>query len=239
MPQALNSNKITKYDKLHLNLLGILFTMSPLKILTHSSTKKATHSIIWMHGLGASAYDFEPILPYLELNEQTRVIFPQAQELAISINHGHKMPAWYDIFDMHFKYTDHEGIKKSSLALKNIFEKECNLGILPKNIFWIGFSQGALMALNMGLNTECAGIIALSGYYPDDLLIPSAMNQSPHILHIHGKQDPIVPYNLALKTQQRLLQNGYQAHLIGLGMEHTINFEAIEHIKKRLKAQSF
>jgi len=50
-------------------------------------------SIIWMHGLGASGHDFEPIVPLLGL-PQVRFVFPHAPSRGVTINGGLIMPAW-------------------------------------------------------------------------------------------------------------------------------------------------
>ena len=53
-------------------------------------------SIIWMHGLGASAYDFVDI-PRLIPRPGTRWIFPNAPVRPVTLNNGWKMPSWFDI----------------------------------------------------------------------------------------------------------------------------------------------
>ena len=57
----------------------------------------ATHSVIWLHGLGADGHDFEPIVDELNLNQKIRFVFPHAPQIAVTINNGMIMPAWYDI----------------------------------------------------------------------------------------------------------------------------------------------
>ncbi|HET8647220.1 MAG TPA: carboxylesterase, partial [Vicinamibacteria bacterium] len=56
----------------------------------------ASSSVVWLHGLGASGHDFEPIVPHLGL-PHTRFVFPHAPRRAVTINMGLIMPAWYDI----------------------------------------------------------------------------------------------------------------------------------------------
>ena len=55
------------------------------------------HSVIWLHGLGASANDFPPVVPELGLDSERaiRFVFPQAPERPITINGGMRMPGWY------------------------------------------------------------------------------------------------------------------------------------------------
>ncbi|NNF17420.1 MAG: carboxylesterase, partial [Gammaproteobacteria bacterium] len=54
-------------------------------------------TVIWMHGLGADATDFEPIVPMLELRQPLRFVFPNAPVRPITINGGAEMRGWYDI----------------------------------------------------------------------------------------------------------------------------------------------
>ena len=45
-------------------------------------------TVIWMHGLGADASDFEPIVPMLQLEQSLRFVFPNAPIRPITINGG-------------------------------------------------------------------------------------------------------------------------------------------------------
>src|SRR5205814_6365585 len=53
-------------------------------------------TVLWLHGLGASGHDFEPIVPLLNL-PHVRFVFPHAPARPVTINGGLVMPAWYDI----------------------------------------------------------------------------------------------------------------------------------------------
>ena len=50
----------------------------------------ATAAVIWMHGLGADAHDFEPVPPELGLPPElaVRFIFPNAPHRPVTINNG-------------------------------------------------------------------------------------------------------------------------------------------------------
>lgn len=75
--------------------------------------------------------------------------------------------------------------------------------IPPERILFLGFSQGALIALHVGLRRpQCAGIVAYSGSYLDD---PAAKNLSqPPILILHGDKDQKAPVSLAQEAYKRL-----------------------------------
>src|SRR5690606_38774058 len=55
------------------------------------------HAVIWLHGLGADGYDFEPIVPELGLAASVRFVFPHAPVRPVTVNGGMPMRAWYDI----------------------------------------------------------------------------------------------------------------------------------------------
>lgn len=73
----------------------------------------------------------------------------------------------------------------------------------PEKLVILGFSQGARVALHIGLRrAKCAGIIAFSGSYLNDA---TAVNlSSPPILLIHGEADKKAPPSLAKESYKQL-----------------------------------
>lgn len=87
-----------------------------LKYLEINPPTPAKHAIIWLHGLGADGSDFVPIAPQLQIPAvmATRFVFPHAPTLPVTINQGHRMPAWYDIISIASEgKIDYEGIARS------------------------------------------------------------------------------------------------------------------------------
>lgn len=107
-------------------------------------------SIIWLHGLGASGYDFYPIIPELKLPESMaiRFIFPHAPRIPVTINNGMVMPAWYDILEMEIdRKVDFYQLAVSAEAVNRFIEAECDRGIDSSRIIIAGFSQGARLLM--------------------------------------------------------------------------------------------
>ena len=95
--------------------------------------------------------------------------------------------------------------------------------IPPEKMALLGFSQGARIALHIGLRRPmCAGIVAMSGSYLDD---PSAANLSqPPILIIHGVEDKKAPVSLARESHKRLDALKMPVTLILLpGVDHDVD----------------
>ena len=57
-------------------------------------TQSADACVIWLHGLGADRYDFQPVAEALQQRlHSTRFILPQAPTRAVTINGGWAMPS--------------------------------------------------------------------------------------------------------------------------------------------------
>ncbi len=210
--------------------------MSTLLPCVEIGPEDCAHSIIWLHGLGADGHDFEPVVNELNLNQAVRFIFPHAPTMPVTVNNGLSMPAWYDIKSAQIdSQQDATGIQKSQKLILDLIEREIERGVESKNIILAGFSQGGAIALHTGLRYEkpLAGIMGLSTYLP---LIDSVENEisdanrATPILLAHGAHDPIVPFNLAEKTNELLNQLDYQSELHSYVMEHSVCPEEINQI---------
>jgi len=176
-----------------------------------------TASIIWLHGLGADGHDFEPIVPDLGLPGEpaVRFVFPHAPSIPVSINGGYIMPAWYDIrhSDLGIEH-DADGIERSARQIRLLIEQEQMRGVAAERIVIAGFSQGAAMALHVGLThrERLSGIVALSGYLLQREQLAarcSTENKGIPIFMAHGVEDPVVPFSLGETAQHTLGEWGY------------------------------
>lgn len=95
--------------------------------------------------------------------------------------------------------------------------------IPPEKMAFLGFSQGARIALHIGLRRpKCAGIVAMSGSYLDD---PSTKKLSqPPILLMHGEKDQKAPVSLARESYEKLNALKLPVTLLLLpGVDHDID----------------
>ena len=115
------------------------------------------HAVIWLHGLGASANDFPPVVPELGLDQHraVRFIFPQAPNRPITINGGMSMPGWYDIKGMSIDdKQDAVGMAESQSLLNELVDQQVEQGVPSENIIIAGFSQGGAVAYHTALRSE-------------------------------------------------------------------------------------
>ena len=202
-----------------------------------------SHSVIWLHGLGADGHDFEPIVPALGIPAATptRFIFPNAPVRPVTINGGMAMRAWYDILTPAMvRVEDEAGILESEQQIMALIERENARGIASERIVLAGFSQGCAMTLHTGLRypQKLAGLIALSGYLPlMDRAAPhwQVANQDTPIFMGHGTQDPVVTIDRGQSTQQMLMSHGYAVQWHTYPMPHSVCPEEVHDIALFLK----
>ena len=173
-----------------------------------------THAVIWLHGLGASGHDFEPIVPELGLSEDVgvRFVFPHAPRMPVTINGGYIMPAWYDILEMTLdRKVDVAQIAASAAAINELIDEQISAGIPSQNIIIAGFSQGGAVAYHTVLtNTrKLGGLLALSTYFATASEVSSVgINQDIAVKIDHGDFDDIVPPLLGVKAKETLQNLG-------------------------------
>lgn len=196
------------------------------------------HAIIWLHGLGATADDFPPIVPELGLDESRpiRFIFPQAPTRPITINNGMQMPGWYDIKGMDIAdKQDAQGMAESQAIVEGLIAEQLEQGIPASNMILAGFSQGGAVIYHSGLrhSAKLAGLLAMSTYLPFADNVPeerTAANQETPIFASHGSLDPVVPIQLGQLSVDALVKLGQPVKWSTYPMAHQVSFEQIKDI---------
>jgi phospholipase/carboxylesterase len=190
----------------------------------------ARSAVIWLHGLGADGYDFEPLVRQWGLADElgVRFVLPHAPERPVTLNAGMRMRAWYDIYDLDFKGPeDARGLEQSRRLLLALIEREQQRGIDSANILLAGFSQGGALVLHTALRYTglLAGVLVLSAYLPLHERLATERRADPQRLIVrmdHGKQDPVVPFAAARKSVEWLRAEGYRVDFHTYNMEHGV-----------------
>jgi phospholipase/carboxylesterase len=207
---------------------GGLMLLPHLERYSLSPDQPVIGTVIWLHGLGASCHDFEPLVPLMGLKHNLRFIFPQAPSRPVTINGDMIMPSWYDILSMGFlRKVSWSEVDSSVQALKDFIQAENERGIGSDRIILAGFSQGGAIVLHTALRLEkpLAGILALSTYLLDLDHVPPAgtsANAQTNLEMQHGRQDPVVPFALAERSAEAIKAAGYSLHWQTYAMEHQV-----------------
>lgn len=210
-----------------------------LETVERETAPEPAASVIWLHGLGADGYDFDPIVPALRLpgGPEVRYVFPHAPIRPVTINGGVEMRAWYDIFAIQRGAREDEaGIRESGEAVAALIRREAERGIPAHRVVLAGFSQGGAVALHAGLRypERLAGIIALSSYLPLRAAAGEfhAANRTAPIFMAHGSLDPVVPAGLGEETAKFLAEAGYELEFKSYTMPHSVCPEEVEDIRR-------
>ena len=204
--------------------------------ITLETGQSPQHSIIWLHGLGADGEDFVPIAEEMNLPLAVRYIFPHAPMQPVTINGGYVMHAWYDIISAGISAVqDEAGIRASQAELEKLIAQEKQRGVLARNIFLAGFSQGGVIVLQTGLRyaERLGGLLALSTYLPlAGTLADEASENSKGapIFMAHGRSDQVIPYAQGKVSAEQLSELGYPLEWHEYAMAHSVCMEEVQDI---------
>ena len=142
-----------------------------------------------------------------------------------------------------FDYPDNyrPGVQRSRKLLFELLDDFRAKGFPAEQITFGGFSQGCVLALEIGLRYphRLAGIVGISGWIcePENLLkelSPVAMQQ--RLLMTHGRFDPMVPFDLVRGQAGQLKTAGLNIEWHEYAKEHTITDEEIALVRNFVRA---
>lgn len=183
----------------------------------------ATHLVVLVHGYGADGQDLIGLAQHWrDLLPGTAFAAPNAP-MRIPGGPGYQ---WFPIS----RIDPHEmqkGVEVAGPALDEYLDGElARLGLGPERLALVGFSQGTMLSLHLGLRRKVrpAAIVGFSG------LLPGAppTDEIPPILLTHGDSDTVIPPQAMFlaATQLGLAGARVQWHL-ARGMGHGIDPEGL------------
>jgi phospholipase/carboxylesterase len=192
-------------------------------------------SVIWMHGLGDDGSGWSQVVPSLGLPKElpVRFIFPHAPVMAVTINNGMRMRAWYDIRQANLnERADLDGVRRSQVQVDALLAREASRGIAPRRTLLAGFSQGGAIALYAGLrfHARLAGIMALSAYLIGADRVDaeaSTANRDLPIFMAHGTQDQVIALAWAEHSRDVLEAGGWPLEWRAYPMDHAAVIEEL------------
>jgi phospholipase/carboxylesterase len=147
--------------------------------------------------------------------------------------------AWYDIDG-----DSGVGIERSRQLLFALLDQARGNGFPAEKIVVFGFSQGCLMAIEIGARYphRLAGLVGVSGYVhqPERLvreLSPQARQQ--RFLITHGTQDPLIPIDKVRPQMEMLRQAGLKIDWREFAKPHTIAGETEVSVVRGFVSESY
>jgi phospholipase/carboxylesterase len=191
--------------------------------------------VFCIHGRGADATDLASLAP--EIGAEYRWILPQGPR-PVPLGPGYTGWAWYELG------PDRAGTVASSRDILASFVAEA-LGrfAVPYNrALVMGFSQGAVMSLHIGLASETpyAGIAAMSGYLPGQELLEPILpeRRDRSVLLVHGTLDETLSVDLGRSARDLLQGAGLAPEYHEFEMGHQMIPDSLsvvrEYVRRRL-----
>lgn len=196
---------------------------------------QARRLVVFLHGYGADGNDlielgraWQPLLP------DTAFVSPHAPEPCAQAPVGRQ---W---FGLTFRDPDERwrGVTKATPVLEHFLDAELARRKLPPSaLALVGFSQGTMMALHVGLRRAAApaAIVGYSGMLvlPKDgppETVRAEIRSRPPVLLVHGDSDELIPVEALFHGSQALaaLEIPAEWHL-SAGVGHGIDGEGLRH----------
>lgn len=213
-------------------------------------------AVVLMHGFGAPGDDLVPLAAEIAAPSGTRFVFPEAPLLLPYELGGGVGRAWWmiDVMALQLALLSGNardltrdvpaGLAEANASIRALLtELEGALGVERERLVLGGFSQGAMLALDVALRSEepLAGLVLMSGTY---LAEPEWTPLMPRraglaVLESHGRDDPLLAFFLADKLRRALAAAGLDVTFVPFDGGHGIApsvLEALGHFLHERKA---
>src|SRR5881392_2322701 len=167
-----------------------------------------TRLVILLHGLGADGNDLIGLAPYwARLVPGAEFISPNAPFPCDMAPYGYQ---WFSVQDRTPEALL-AGVRAAVPSLDAFIDEELQKrGLTEADTALVGFSQGTMMALYVGLRRAkpLAGILGYSGRLIAPELLTSELRSRPPVLLVHGTDDPMVPFDSLAHAETALKAAG-------------------------------
>ena len=194
-------------------------------MLPPASGNAATQAVVLLHGYGSDGNDLIGLAPHWQpVLPDALFVSPNAPEMCGQLAYGFQ---WFDIsFDGDRLAKRQTGVMRARPVLVEFLDDLWSqTGILPEQTILAGFSQGAMMALHVGLSLPqpLMGIVAFSGAFLPPEGFGSAAFAKPPVCLVHGDMDEVVDPEHSADADTALRLAGYDvSYHVSRGVAHGI-----------------
>ncbi|MGB6998617.1 MAG: phospholipase [Pseudolabrys sp.] len=193
----------------------------------------ARQLVVFLHGYGADGNDLIDIgRAWQDLLPHAAFVSPHAPRPC------GQAPVGREWFPLTFRNPDERwtGVNEAAPILESFLDAELKRrDIPPSALALVGFSQGTMMALHVGLRraTPPAGIVGYSGMLvvPEDVesgAFAAEIRSRPPVLLIHGDADQLIPVRALFHAARGLAALDIPAEWhISTGIGHGIDPEGL------------
>jgi phospholipase/carboxylesterase len=191
--------------------------------------------VVFLHGYGADGNDLIDIgRAWQQILPQAAFVSPHAPEPC------GQAPVGRQWFPLTFRDPNERwiGVNKAAPLLQRFLDAELARRQLPAAaLALVGFSQGTMMALHVGLRRSVApaAIVGYSGLLvtPEDgnpEAFAAEIKSRPPVLLVHGDRDEVIPPQALFQAMQGLAALGVTVEWhLSAGIGHGIDAEGLRH----------
>ena len=190
---------------------------------------EAKQIIILLHGVGSDGDDLIGLAPYFQkILPDALFVSPNAPYAFDMASQGYQ---WFSLQEM-TPETRLAGTQTATPILNSFIDDQLKMtGLYEKNLALIGFSQGSMMALHVGLRRKktIAGILGYSGMLVGPDLLGESIRSRPPVFLSHGDADDVVPISALSEAVSALeaVDISVSHHTIP-GLGHGLDDESIK-----------
>lgn len=172
------------------------------------SKNKPQQAIILCHGYGGDGKDISTLaINWQRFLPNAIFLCPNAPEVCAVNPQGYQ---WFDLTIEKEKIILEKSLiaeEKLSTFLDQVFD---NFQLEPTNLALVGFSQGCMMGIQVGLKRkkQMNCLIGYSGKVINQKHLSENINSKPKIFLMHGENDTIVPPTHLLEAKDYLNKCG-------------------------------
>lgn len=190
----------------------------------------AKQLVILLHGLGADGSDLIGLAPLLSrVLPNAEFLAPNGPEACDTAPSGFQ---WFSLQDRTPTRIE-TGVRAAAELLEDYIDTQLEEREIDDNkLALIGFSQGCMMALHVGLRRHVApaAILGYSGMLAAPDKLGAEITCRPPVLLVHGEADPIMPHQMLVSAQTGLEGVGVEVQTLSRpDLGHGIDEEGIRH----------
>lgn len=189
-----------------------------------ASGAKARQLIVLLHGYGADGNDLFGLVPVLAPHfPHAAFVSPNAPFPCTMAGFGYE---WFPLQDRSAASIA-AGVQMARPILNAFLDAEIAAnGLEDSQVALVGFSQGTMMSLDVGLRRPkaLAGIVGYSGRLVPTGDLAAEIVSRPPVLMVHGDADPLVPVAAMHEAVATLKAHGVDAEgYVRPGLPHSID----------------
>lgn len=180
--------------------------------------------VLLLHGFGSSGGDMIALAPqWQDALPDALFLAPHAPQRCEFMGAGYQ---WWGLSGFHPQALA-AGAASAAPAIDAFIDRKlAQYGLTEADLALVGFSQGTMMALHVGLRRQrqVAAIVGYSGVLTGGADLHHMAGPKPPVLLVHGSADPVVPVAALHMAESELRRAGVAVRThVSPGLGHTVD----------------